>query len=111
MSENTLVQGNKSVFGSKQSLHRNVKQAEKYLPNSPRKKNEVLNNLVSKYNLRIKLKKKRPKKQYLSEDQVHMTYTNPRRKDNAYIGKIDGEKCYVQKRYLLWNLRKALEIQ
>ena len=39
-----------------------------------------------------------------------MTYTNPGRKDNIYIGKIDGERCYVQKRYLLWNLRDALEI-
>ena len=39
-----------------------------------------------------------------------MTYTNPGRKDNVYIGKIDGERYYVQKRYLLWNLRDALEI-
>ena len=70
--ENTPTQGNESVFCSKQSLHRSVKQAEKYLPNSLRKKNEVLNNLASKYILRIKLKNKRcPKKQYLSEDQEH----------------------------------------
>ena len=69
----------------------------------------------------IKLENKRgPKKQYLSEDQEpwllempqrpDMTYTNPGRKDNVYIGKTDGERCYVQKRYLLWNLRDALEI-
>ena len=121
MSENTPTQVNESDFHSKQSLHRSLKQAEKYLPNSPRKKNEVLDNLASKYNLRIKLKNKRgPKKQYLSENQEYwllemlerpdMTYTNPRRKYNVYIGKIDGERCYVQKRYLLWNLRDALEI-
>ena len=39
-----------------------------------------------------------------------MTDTNPGRKNNAYTGKIDGEMCYVQKRYLLSNLRDALEI-
>ena len=56
----------------------------------------------------------------MSEDQDHwllemlerpdMAYTNAGRKDNVYIGKTDGEWCYVQKRYLLWNLRDALEI-
>ena len=77
--------------------------------------------MANKYNLRIKLKNKRgPKKQYLSEDQEHwlsemlerpdMTYTNRGREDNVYIRKIDGERCYVQKRYLLRNLRDALEI-
>ena len=35
---------------------------------------------------------------------------NPGKTDNVYIGKIDGERCYVQKRYLLWNLWDALEI-
>ena len=39
-----------------------------------------------------------------------MTYTNPRRKGNVCIGKIDGERCYVPKIYLLLNLRDALEI-
>ena len=71
--------------------------------------------------MRIQFKnKKAPKKQYLSEDQEHwllemlerpdMTYTNPRRKGNVCIGKIDGERCYVPKIYLLLNLRDALEI-
>lgn len=91
------------------------------------KKNEVLNNLASKYNFPIKLKNKRapyplppPRKNYLSEEQEQwllemlkrpdMTYTNPGRKDNVYIGKIDGERCYEQNRYLLWKLDNALEI-
>ena len=39
-----------------------------------------------------------------------MTYANSRRKYNVYIGKIDGKRCFVQKRYLLWNLRHSLEI-
>ena len=56
----------------------------------------------------------------MSEDHEHWllemlerpdrAYTNPGRKDNVYIEKIDGERCYVQKRYLLWNLRDASEI-
>ena len=72
MRKNTPTQGNESVFRSKQSLHRSVKQAEKYLPNSLLKKYEMLNNLASKYNLRTKSKNKRgPKKRYLSEDQEH----------------------------------------
>ena len=64
--------------------------------------------------------KRGPKKQNLSEDQEHwllemletpdMTYTNPGRKDNVCIRKTDGERCYVRKRYLLWNLRNALVI-
>ena len=39
-----------------------------------------------------------------------MTYTTPERKDNVYIGKIDGEKTFVQKRYLFQNLRDVLNI-
>ena len=64
---NTKIhKGNESVSRSKQSLYRSIKRAEKYLPNSLRKKKEVLNNLASKYNLRIKLKNKRgPKKAIL----------------------------------------------
>ena len=38
-------------------------------------------------------------------DRPDMTYTNPGRKGNVYIEKIDGERCYVEKRYLLWNLQ------
>ena len=39
-----------------------------------------------------------------------MTYTAPGRKDNICVGKVDGEKTFVQKRYLIWNLREALNI-
>ena len=37
-----------------------------------------------------------------------MVYANPGRKGNVYIGKIDSEKQYMQKRYLLWTLRDTL---
>ena len=39
-----------------------------------------------------------------------MTYTTPGRKGNVHIGMIDGEKTFVQKWCLLWNLRDALNI-
>ena len=71
--------------------------------------------------MRIKLPGKRGQKyRTLREDHENflldvfecsdMTYTTPGRKDNVYIRKIDGEKTFVQKRYLLWNLRDALNI-
>ena len=37
-------------------------------------------------------------------DRPDITYVNPGRKDNVYVGKKDGERQYVQKRYLLWSL-------
>ena len=39
-----------------------------------------------------------------------LTYTNPGRRDHVYTGKVNGEKKYVQNRYLLWSLRDALKI-
>ena len=35
---------------------------------------------------------------------------SPGRKDNVYIGKVDGEKVFKQKLYLLWNIRDVLDI-
>ena len=32
------------------------------------------------------------------------------RKDHVYIGKVKGERQYLQKRYLLWTLNEILEI-
>ena len=43
-------------------------------------------------------------------DRPDITYVNPGRKDNVYAGKKDGERQYVQKRYLLWSLKELLEI-
>ena len=73
--------------------------------------------------LRIKLRIKLPrtkKNRTLTEDQENFlldvfersgtTYTTTGRKDNVYVGKIDGEKTFAQKRYLFWNLRDASNI-
>ena len=34
-----------------------------------------------------------------------LTYTNPGRADNVYIGKIDGERQDLPRQYLLWSLK------
>ena len=43
-------------------------------------------------------------------DRPDITCINPGRKDNVYIGKENGIRRYVQKRYLLWKLRALLSI-
>ena len=45
-------------------------------------------------------------KQWLVEfvSRADLTYTNPGQKDNVYIGKVNGEKVFKQKLYLLWNI-------
>ena len=119
--ESSSAASSQTPFRSKQSFCRSISRAEKNLPNSPRKKTAVIGNLARKYNLKIELKETRGRKaKVLTEEQEEwlidylerpeMTYTNPGRKDNVYIGKIDGEKQYLQKRYLLWTLRDALGI-
>ena len=118
-SSSVVPQG--SAFSSKQSLVRSVTRAEKHLPNSPRKKTEIIGKLAKKYNLRIQFKDSRGRKaKILSDDQEQwiidylerpeVTYTNPGRKDNVYVGKVNGKKEYIQKRYLLWTLRDTVGI-
>ena len=36
-----------------------------------------------------------------------LTRHSPKRKDNVYVGKIDGERRYLQVRYLLWMIREV----
>ena len=109
-----------NAFSTRQAYQRSIKRAEKHLSFS-QKRLEVVGGLAQKFNLRINLpRKRRQKNRTLTDDQENflldvfersdMTYANPGRKDNAYIGKTDGEKTFVQKQYLLWNLRDALNI-
>ena len=35
----------------------------------------------------------------------NLTYTNPGHADNVYISKIDGERQYLPRQYLLWSLK------
>ena len=108
-------------FRTKQSLNRSVHKVEKALPCSPRKKSEVIEKLAKKFQLRIAASvKKGRKSKDLSEEQIawleqflnrsDITYMNPGRKDNVYVGKINGERAYVQKRFLLWTIRDIVDI-
>ena len=115
------MQESGSAFSTKQSRSRSLKKADEHLPNSPRKKVEIIKNLASKYQIRIKMNEKRgrPRKE-LNDDKKawlidflgrnDITYTNPGRADNVYIGKVEGERKYMPRQYLLWTLRDLLEI-
>ena len=39
-----------------------------------------------------------------------MTDTNPGRQVHVYIGRVDGERKYLPRQYLLWTLRDLLDI-
>ena len=39
-----------------------------------------------------------------------ITYTNPGRRDQKYIGKENGKSKFVPIRYLLWTLRDLLDM-
>ena len=92
------------------------------LPKSPHKKVEVIEKLAEKYQVKFQFKKGssgRPRKDLNKEEKdwlieflsrADLTYTNPERNDNVYIGKVDGEKVFRQKMYLLWNIRDILDI-
>ena len=98
-----------------------MKKAADHLPQSPRKKVEIIQSLASKYQIRIKMHENRgrPRKE-LSEEKKDwmieflsrsdMTYTNPGRQGNVYIGKVDGERKYLPRQYLLWTLKDLLDI-
>ena len=43
-------------------------------------------------------------------DWADISRQTPGRKDNLYVGKEYGQRKYLQKRYLLWNIRDLLEI-
>ena len=115
------VSQNESAFSTKQSRSRSLKKAADHLPQSPRKKVEIIQSLASKYQIRIKMHENRgrPRKE-LSEEKKDwmieflsrsdMTYTNPGRLDNVYIGKVDGERKYLPRQYLLWTLKDLLDI-
>ena len=85
----------------------------------PNKKAEVIQKLATKYQLRVNLKETRgrPCKELVEEEKIWLieflnrsdiSYTNPGRKDNVYIGKLNGESQYKQRQYLLWPLRDIL---
>ena len=111
-----------SSFSNKQSLYCSLSRANNFLPESPHKKAEVFEKLAEKYKFNFNFKKTahgRPckvlneeKKRRLIEfvARANLTYTNPGRRDNVYIGKENRERIYKQRLYLLWNLRDIIDI-
>eukprot|EP00111_Clytia_hemisphaerica_P013977 TCONS_00041134-protein len=43
-------------------------------------------------------------------DRPDISRQTPGRKDNVYIGKVNGKREYAQKRYLQWTIRELLDI-
>ena len=84
------------------------------------KKVEIIQSLASKYQIRIKMHENRgrPRKE-LSEEkkdwmveflgQSDMTYINPGGQDNVYMGKVDCERKYLPRQYLLRTLKDLLD--
>ena len=43
-------------------------------------------------------------------DRPNITHTNPRKKDQRYIGKENGKSKFVSIIYLIWTIRDLLKI-
>ena len=107
---------------TKQAKCRRVKWPEIFLPNSPYKRNKVIGILAKSFELGIVPRKNQrgPAKTHLSDDEstwllsfLHrpdISYITPGWIDCVYTGKVNGEKIYAPKRYLLWSLRDLIEI-
>ena len=103
---------------------RSVRKAEKSLSGSPQKRNAVASSLAKKFHLRIlpqHLQSNRGRtKQDLDADEKSwlidfldrqgIMYTTPGKRHQVYMGKINGEKVYETKKYLLWTLNDLLDI-
>ena len=88
------------------SFHRSIRRAKECFPKSPRKETKVLGNLAKKFKLGIQFQKKGSckvkilnggRKESLTEylEWSEITCTIPGRKDNIFIGEINGAKQYA----------------
>ena len=109
------------AFKHKSTKLRSLARVEKSLPKSPGKQAEIIKMMASKH-LKIRFQGKgggRTKnvltfaeEEWLSAilDRADISPQTPRRKDNVFIGKVNSEKQYAQKRYLQWTIRELLGI-
>ena len=107
----TPIQSTSSAFKHRSTKSRSIKKVEDALPKSPHKRKEVVSTLAKKNQLRIEVNKRgRPQKNHTEEqkqwlrkvlDSPDLSMIYPGKKDNVFIGKVDGERRYKQKRYLL----------
>ena len=98
----TSVLWNESAFSTKQSWRQSLKEAAKYLQQSPRKKFDIIESLTCKYQITIKMYKNRGRpRNKLSEEKrigwlnslarVIWLIQNTGCQDNVYSGKLDNE--------------------
>ena len=91
------------------------------LPKSPGKQKEIVE-MIAKKHLKIQFQGRgggRPKNTLTDDeedwllsflDRGDISRQTPGRKDHVYIGKVNGEKQFIQKRYLQWTIRELLGI-
>ena len=107
-------------FKHRSTKIRSLKKAESALPKSPSKRKEIVKKLATS-ELRWKFQSRRGRKkndlneeqrEWLLEflDRPDISTQTPGRKDHVYCGKENGEKKFLQKRYLSWTIRELLEI-
>ena len=111
-----------SSFSNKAVIGRSLKRACDALPKNPQQRSEIVQSLSEKFDLRINLSTKKPGRtgnelctdeiDWLSEfmERPDITYTNPGRRDQKYIGKENGKSKFVPIRYLLWTLCDLLDM-
>ena len=111
-----------SSFSNNAVKGRSLKRACDALPKNPQQRSEIVQTLKKKFDLRINLSTKKPGRpgnelcddeiDWLSEfmERPDITYTNPGRRDQRYIGKENGKSKFVPIRYLLWTLRNLLDM-
>ena len=77
-----------------------------------RKKQPIIYRKAQENRGRLRKELSKEKKDWMIEflSWSDMTYTNPDRQDNVYIGKVDGERKYLPRQYLLWTLKDLLDI-
>ena len=114
----TAVEG----FSQRSTYMQSFRKAEKALPKSPRKQKAVVKSLAKKFELKIapQQNSRGRKRQELYEEeqlwlskflsQPDITYVTPDKKDQIYMGKVDGQKMLRQEKYLLWTLNDLLDI-
>ena len=114
----TAVEG----FSQRSTYMLSLRKAEKALPKSPRKQKAVVTSFAEKFELKIapQQNNRGSKRQEITEEeqswlseflsQPDITYVTPGKKDQIYMRKVDGQKMFRPKKYLLWTLNDLLDI-
>jgi len=103
-----------SVYKSVQALGKAVKRVKVHLPNSPRRKSEVIRNLASAHGMKVKKVHKENGNKKLPESTVRcvqefylldsISRQAPGMRDYV-IQRSNGKKAKLQKRHLIWSLK------